>query len=142
MTTKGRYALRAMLELAKRPEGELVPLRQISEAESIPHDFLEQLMIRMRHAGLLRAVRGPSGGYALAKPVSAISVLEILDASGEELSMSPCSCIMGDEAECPHKEDCGARSLWSSTARMLRDYFSSLSLSDLLASAHSSKAKA
>ena len=86
LSTKGRYAMVALADLAAMPEGELMSLTELSRRQDISLPYLEQLFVKLRRAGLVDSVRGPGGGYRLARPASDIRVSEILGAVDEEVS--------------------------------------------------------
>ena len=93
ITTKGRYALRAVLALAQSSiEGKPVSIKCISSQEGISAEFLEQIFFKLRKAGVIRSVRGPGGGFFFAKPLTEITLLDIIEASGEGIGISPCAC--------------------------------------------------
>jgi len=83
LSTKGRYAMVALTDIALRPEGELVTLGDISKRQDVSLPYLEQLFVKLRRAGLVDSVRGPGGGYRLSRPASQIRVVEILAAVDE-----------------------------------------------------------
>ncbi len=109
LSTKARYALRAMMELAIREGEGPVQLREIAKAQAISPKYLEQLAIPLRHAGLLRTERGPSGGYELSRPAVTISALDVVQAVEGPLQLLDC---FGPSAECERVSACAARSLW------------------------------
>ncbi len=86
LSTKGRYAMVALADLAQAPEGVLVSLGELSRRQNISLPYLEQLFVKLRRAGLVESVRGPGGGYSLARPASEIRVAEILGAVDETVS--------------------------------------------------------
>jgi Rrf2 family iron-sulfur cluster assembly transcriptional regulator len=86
LSTKGRYAMVAMADLAAQPEGAMVSLADLSRRQSISLAYLEQLFVRLRRADLVASARGPGGGYRLARPPSAIRISEILEAVDEKVS--------------------------------------------------------
>ncbi|MBT8456797.1 MAG: Rrf2 family transcriptional regulator [Rhodobacteraceae bacterium] len=86
LSTKGRYAMVALADLAVAPEGGLVPLAELSKRQDISLPYLEQLFVKLRRAGLVDSVRGPGGGYRLARPASEIRVSDILGAVDETVS--------------------------------------------------------
>lgn len=86
LSTKGRYAMVALVELALQPAGQRLNLAEIARREDISLAYLEQLFVRLRRAGLVDAVRGPGGGYSLARPAAEIAVVDILTAVDEDLS--------------------------------------------------------
>ena len=86
LSTRGRYAMVALTDMALRGDGSLVNLGEISKAQSISLSYLEQLFVKLRRAGLVESVRGPGGGYRLAKPASDIRVADVLEAVDEAVS--------------------------------------------------------
>lgn len=86
LSTKGRYAMVALADLAAMPEGQFVSLSELSKRQSISLPYLEQLFVKLRRAGVVESVRGPGGGYALARPAAKIRVSEILGAVDETVS--------------------------------------------------------
>jgi Rrf2 family cysteine metabolism transcriptional repressor len=109
LSTKSRYALRAMMELALREGTGSVQLREIAKAQHVSAKYLEQLAIPLRHAGLLRTERGPTGGYELARPSTAITALDVVEAVEGPLALLDC---IGRTAACDRTEACAARALW------------------------------
>jgi len=86
LSTKGRYAMIALVDLALAPEGQLVSLGEIAERQNVSLAYLEQLFVKLRRAGLVASVRGPGGGYRLARPADAIRVSDILEAVDETVN--------------------------------------------------------
>jgi Rrf2 family iron-sulfur cluster assembly transcriptional regulator len=131
ITTKGRYGLRAMLALANASlDGAPVSIKTISELEEISAEFLEQIFFRLRKAGLISSVRGPSGGFFFARSLDDITLKDIIDASGEGVSIAPCIC--GKNADCNRKSDCEAGRIWDDMSDYINCYLSSKSLAQLL----------
>lgn len=131
VTTKGRYALRAALALARQSrERSPVSIKTISELEEISPEFLEQIFFRLRKAGLIASVRGPGGGFYFAKPLDSISLLDLLEASGEGLGIAPCIC--GKESECGRKKACVASGVWQELDQRMRDFASTRTLQEML----------
>lgn len=111
MSTKGRYSLRAVIDIAAHPYGEAVSSRSIAEEAHMSEGYLLQLMRRLKDAGIVRSVRGANGGYALARPADQITVGEIFEAAGE--SVEPVECIgLAGRGECRHEEKCRAKVAW------------------------------
>ena len=135
LSTKGRYAVMAMTELAKR-EGfsagaRAVSLAAISENQQISKPYLEQLFSRLRRRGLVQSVRGPGGGYRLARPAADLSVADVVTAVDEPLKATRCreggaGCMRGGVR-------CLTHDLWEETGRQIHDYLSAVSLADVLA---------
>jgi Rrf2 family iron-sulfur cluster assembly transcriptional regulator len=127
ITTRGRYALRASLALARlQNHGFPVSINQLSTEEQISSVFLEQIFFRLRRAGIVNSVRGPGGGFQFAKKPEEISLLEILEAAGEELQLTECN----KNAKVCEKTNirCASHSVWAEMTDLLRDYFKQLTL--------------
>src|SRR3989338_7369048 len=130
LTTKGRFAVTAMLDLAMHEIDKPVTLASISERQAISLSYLEQLFSRLRRNGLVKSVRGPGGGYRLAKKQTAISVSEIISAVDELIDATQC----GGHENCRDERRCMTHDLWSSLNDRILDYLSGVSLADLVAS--------
>lgn len=118
LSTKGRYGLRAMLELALRDSREPTMGRDIASAQAIPEDYLEQVLITLRKADLVRSIRGANGGYVLARPAEQITTLEIVEAM--EGTLLPLECLYKPEV-CERSSFCAANELWGEAAEAFRD---------------------
>lgn len=136
LTTKGRFAVTAMLDLAMSEADKPITLAGISERQSISLSYLEQLFSRLRRSGLVKSVRGPGGGYRIAKPLTEISVSEIISAVDELIDATQC----GGQENCHEERRCMTHDLWSSLNVKILDYLSGVSLADLVAS-NEAKAK-
>ncbi len=131
ITTKGRYALRAVIALAKSSsEGKPVSIKTISEQEKISAEFLEQIFFRLRKADVIRSVRGPGGGFFFARPLEQITLLEILEASGEGLEITPCAC--GKKVVCERKGICAAHYIWQALDGRLRDFAGGQTVAEMI----------
>lgn len=133
-TTKGLYALRAMVALAAASSRESpLALREIADSANISAEFLQQIFFHLRKAGLVAAYRGPGGGFFLLKDKNEISVLSILEAAGESIALSPCpEAPKNGKSPCAGALDYCAGQFWVSLERRVRDYASSRTLADLL----------
>lgn len=132
VTTRGRYAVRAMIDLAYHSLEHPVSLATISVRQEISQHYLEQLFVRLRRAGLVRSVRGPGGGYFLAKEPKEISVRDIFLAVDEPLS--PVECIKWGDPEhepCDRLDECVSRVIWKKVADQVAAALDSISLGDL-----------
>ena len=130
VSTRGRYALRIMLELG-RHEGEgCVPLPVIAENQQISEKYLESIVSVLAKAKLVEGQRGKGGGYRLTRPLSECSVGEILRLT--EGSLAPVSCLDGDTNACPRAGQCSTLPMWEKLDRLINDYLDSVRLSDLL----------
>lgn len=130
VSTRGRYALRIMLELG-RHEGEgCVPLPVIAENQQISEKYLESIVSVLAKAKLVEGQRGKGGGYRLTRPLSECSVGEILRLT--EGSLAPVSCLDGDTNACPRAGQCNTLPMWEKLDRLINGYLDSVRLSDLL----------
>ena len=130
LTTKGRFAVTAMLDLAMNEIDKPVTLAGISERQSISLSYLEQLFSRLRRGGLVKSVRGPGGGYRIAKKHSEISVSESISAVDELIDATQC----GGKENCRDERRCMTHDLWSSLNTKILEYLSGVSLAELVAS--------
>ena len=128
LTTKGRFAVTAMIDLALRHEGGPVTLAGISERQSISLSYLEQLFGKLRRHKLVSSVRGPGGGYCLAKDMGEMSVAEIISAVDEPLDATLC----GGKANCQEEHLCMTHQLWTTLNARMVEYLSSVMLGDLV----------
>lgn len=128
LTTKGRYAVTAMLDLALRVDKGPVSLAEISHRQGISLSYLEQLFARLRSNDLVSSVRGPGGGYRLSRDGSLISVAQIVDAVNESVDATSC----GGEGDCQQGEKCLTHDLWCLLSDKIHDYLSSISLASLV----------
>ncbi len=129
LTTKGRFAVTAMLDLAMQRADKPVTLAGISDRQAISLSYLEQLFSRLRRNGLVKSVRGPGGGYRLAKNQAEISVSQIISAVDELIDATQCA---GKE-NCRDEQRCMTHDLWSSLNDKILEYLSGVSLADLVA---------
>jgi len=130
ITTKGRYALRAVLALAASADhGKPTSIKTISEKEDISAEFLEQIFFKLRKADIIGSVRGPGGGFYFKRKLEEITLLEILEASGEGLGISPCVC---GKKLCDRKPECIASKVWNELDSILRTYAGERSIADML----------
>ena len=128
LTTKGRFAVTAMLDLALNENAKPVTLAGISERQAISLSYLEQLFSRLRRQGLVTSVRGPGGGYRLAKPHADISVSHIIAAVDELIDATQC----GGKEDCHDAGRCMTHNLWASLNDKILDYLSGVTLAELV----------
>ena len=129
LTTKGRFAVTAMVDLAMRQNRGPVTLAAISERQHISLSYLEQLFGKLRRHRLVSSVRGPGGGYNLARPMQGVSVAEIICAVDEPLDATQC----GGKENCLDDKRCMTHDLWATLNAKMYDYLSSVTLGDLVA---------
>ena len=130
MSTKGRYAVMAMIDIGEHSKGAPVSLAEIAERQDISQEYLEQLFGKLRKAGLVDSARGPGGGYKLSREASEIPVSGIIAAVDEPLRVTRCE---GDAVEgCVKGERCCAHDLWSSLGRQMMYFLDSITLDDVV----------
>lgn len=129
ISTKGRYALRIMLDLARQESNAPVSLHDVAERQHITQKYMESIMSILLRAKLVLSVRGKSGGYRLARPASEYCVYEILNAA--EGSMAPVACLSQNPPGCELAEQCVTLPLWVGLNAVIRDYLTRTSLADL-----------
>ncbi|SDH47666.1 Fe-S cluster assembly transcriptional regulator IscR [Propionivibrio dicarboxylicus] len=128
LTTKGRFAVTAMIDLALRSGEGPVTLAGISERQKISLSYLEQLFGKLRRHELVGSVRGPGGGYCLARPGNQITVADIVRAVDEPLDATQC----GGHENCRDEERCMTHDLWTTLNAKMYEYLSSVTLADLV----------
>ena len=129
LSTKGRYAIIALVDLAIAKGDDLTSLAEISRRQDISLPYLEQLFVRLRRAGLVDSVRGPGGGYRLARPDGTISVAEIIEAVDEPLSATRCT---GEDSGCLAGRKCATHDLWDELGEQIRLFLLGVSLADVV----------
>jgi Rrf2 family iron-sulfur cluster assembly transcriptional regulator len=130
MSTKGRYAVMALIDIGGQSPDRPISLAEIADRQDISQEYLEQLFGKLRRAGLVTSSRGPGGGYVLARPASDIQVSEIVLAVDEELRVTRCE---GDAVKgCVKGQQCVAHDLWSSLGRQMMYFLESVSLEDVV----------
>ena len=129
VSTKGRYALRVMLDLADRNEGEAVPLKEIAERQELSLKYLESIMPTLKESGLVISTAGKGGGYRLAKPASEYTVGEILKVSEDQIA--PVACL-NEGFVCTRADTCKTLPMWRKLDRVISDYLDTVKLTDLL----------
>ncbi len=128
ISTKGRYAMRLMIDLALRSEDEKVSLREIAEYEGISQKYLEQLVRPLTQAGLIKGMRGKNGGYHLAKPTNEIKAGDVLRAVEGTTIPVACSAL---ETGCERGSECNAVRFWAGLDQVIEDYVDGVTLADL-----------
>ncbi|MDA7585409.1 Fe-S cluster assembly transcriptional regulator IscR [Luminiphilus sp.] len=128
LTTRGRYAVTAMLDLAINGEQKPVSLADISGRQEISLSYLEQLFAKLRREALVTSVRGPGGGYRLARDRATLFVAEIIDAVDESVDVTNCN----GKGNCHHGEVCLTHDLWQDLSDRIHGFLSEISLADLV----------
>jgi len=126
------YAVRALVRLATQHEDRPVSIREISEIEDISLPYLEQLFACLRRSELVKSVRGPGGGYVLARPAEEINLLQIIESVDETIAPAACTEI---DPTCLRGPDCFMYPVWSELGEKIRDFLIGISVKDLMARA-------
>jgi Rrf2 family iron-sulfur cluster assembly transcriptional regulator len=132
LTTKGRYAVTAMLDLALNAKERPITLADISQRQGISLSYLEQLFSRLRKQELVSSARGPGGGYRLSRDANEISVAKVIEAVDEKVSVTRC----GGKGDCQNGEACLTHKLWCSLSDQIHGFLSGISLGDLVQEEH------
>lgn len=130
ISTKGRYSLRMLVDLAEHSEDGFIALGDVAKRQEISKKYLEQIIPIFNHSGILRANRGSQGGYMLAKPASQITVGEVLRLT--EGSLAPVDCAASDPVSCKRGADCDTLPVWQGLYRLIRDYLDGITLQTIL----------
>jgi Rrf2 family iron-sulfur cluster assembly transcriptional regulator len=128
LTTKGRYAVTAMLDLSLNFGQGTITLADISERQGISLSYLEQLFARLRKNGLVSSSRGPGGGYKLSRAAAEITVMEVISAVDERVDSTQCE----GKANCHGEEQCLSHHLWESLSGQIKGYLASISLAEVV----------
>lgn len=128
LTTRGRYAVTAMLDLALHADQGPVSLADISERQEISLSYLEQLFARLRRHKLVQSTRGPGGGYSLSRPLCDVAVVHIVKAVDESVDATQC----GGQKNCHQQGRCLTHDLWEGLSQQVEEFLSGISLQDLI----------
>ena len=128
LTTKGRFAVTAMIDLGLRQHHGPVTLASISQRQDISLSYLEQLFGKLRRHELVASTRGPGGGYTMGRPMNEISVADVIYAVDEPLDATQC----GGKENCDNDQRCMTHDLWANLNRVMVDYLDSVSLQQLV----------
>lgn len=132
VSTKGRYALRVMLELAEKEPEEYISLKYISEKQDISLKYLEIIMALLHKNNLVDSKRGKAGGYRLNKKVGEYTVGEILRTTEDGLTPVECSCVADGFATCGREQNCMTKNLWKGLDLVVSSYFDQITLEDIM----------
>lgn len=133
LSTKAQYAVRALVSLTLNGDGKPVSIKSISSWEDISSTYLEQLFVKLRRGEIVRSVRGPGGGYLLARPAEEIRVDQIIDTVEETLV--PVSC-MDDDGTCGCSSQCVTHIIWQGLGDQIRTFLASKTLAELAREGH------
>ena len=130
ISTRGRYALRVMIDLSQQDPDSYTPLKEIAARQEISEKYLENILKSLVTQGFILGLRGKGGGYRLNRPAADYSVGQILRLT--EGSLAPVTCLEGDENTCPRAGHCTTLPMWEKLDTIINDYLDSVSLADLL----------
>jgi len=119
ITTKGRYAIRAIINMALNEDNKPISIKSISQSEDLSPIFLEQIFTKLKKAGITESVRGASGGFRLARGLDEISVLDVLESVEEGVELTPCT---SQEGVCGRSADCAISGFWNDTEVYIREH--------------------
>ncbi len=132
ISTKGRYALRVMIDLAEHQTEDYVPLKEIAQRQELSEKYLESIMKLLVKANLLRGLRGKGGGYQLTKSPDLYTAGSILRLTEE--SLAPVACLEQDPSSCPRMAECRTLSLWKGLDAVINSYLDGVTLAELVQS--------
>ena len=132
ITTWGEYGLLVSVNLARRVAGGPVAARELAEQEKLPHDYVEQILLRLRRAGLVESVRGAKGGYHLARAPHTITVKDVMEASEHITFEVNCDLHPVNQQRCSPDASCSIRPVWRMLEQRINELLSGISLADLL----------
>lgn len=120
-----------MVQLARQPGGDLTAER-LAELENVPHDYVAQILLRLKKAGLVSSRRGARGGYSLARPPREITVGMMVRAAEDNVFEDVCGRYAKGDSMCRHQSGCGIRPVWAKVAQLVEDFLNRVTLGDLL----------
>lgn len=129
ISTRGRYALRVMIDIAENGGGNYIPLNDIAQRQNISEKYLESILVILTRSNLLIGLRGKGGGYRLTRSPEEYTVKDILSLT--EGSLAPVACLKENAEPCPRRGECKTLSLWTGLGRTVNEYLSSVTLADL-----------
>ena len=138
LSTRTRYGMRAIIELAQHEDKRPLQLKTIAERQDISVKYLEQLMSMLRSAGFVRSVRGSKGGYTLGRPADQITLSEIFRCLEGAVTTAEC---VDEESYCARSADCAARDVWVRVEKAIQDVLGSIRLSDLVRKSKNGRAE-
>ena len=133
ISTKGRYSIRILLDLAEHRNGAYIPMKDVAARQEISLKYIERLMPALRSAGLVDSVHGIGGGYRLSKDPGDCTLWEILQAA--EGDLAPVACLQRGASPCGRAAECRTLPVWEDYHKLTKDYFSGITLADLMAGA-------
>jgi Rrf2 family protein len=131
LSTKGKYGVRAVFEIARHYGNGPISIKEIAERQGISFSYLEQILHKLAKAGLIDSVRGPAGGYLLARQPSELTIGDIVRVLEGPIALSHC-LEPGESADCYQADDCVARMVWAKVGAKIEEALDSISFNDLL----------
>ena len=129
ISTRGRYAIRFMIDLAEQPDGTLVPLGDTAKRQGISKKYLEIVVKQLVAAGMVKGVSGKGGGYCLLREPHEYTALEVLQTT--EGSLAPVACLRDGAEECPRRDHCQTLPMWTKFDSLVNDFFEGITSADL-----------
>lgn len=130
ISTRGRYALRVLVDMAEHQDGNYIPLKDISDRQEISKKYMESIMVMLSKAGLVTGVHGKGGGYVLSRKPEDYTIDEILEIT--EGSLAPVACLECDAQPCPRVENCRTVRMWTELDSRIHSYLKGITLADLM----------
>ena len=130
VSTRGRYALRVLIDMAEHTEAERIPLKDIAERQNISQKYIESIMTLLSKNGFVDGVHGKGGGYKLNRPLEDYKIGDILRLT--EGTLAPVACLEKGAAPCDRKEDCRTIFMWTKLDELIEGYLDSVSIKDLV----------
>jgi Rrf2 family protein len=130
ISTKGRYAIRVMSDLAEHDNGEYIPLKEVADRQMISKKYLEGIMTMLSKAGLVSGLHGKGGGYRLVKKPSEYTIGSILKHT--ESSLAPVACLKCSPVECERAGECRTLPMWTKLDKLIDDFFEGITLEDII----------
>jgi len=133
ITAQEEYGLRCLIQLARRPMGQMATVKEIARLEGLSTAYVEKLLRALNRAGLVKSVRGIKGGYLLTQPPSTVTLAQVVRALGSILTTQGiCARYTGQRVECIHFSDCGIRSAWAGLTHYIEQFLEQTTLAQLL----------
>lgn len=130
ISTKGRYSVRILLDLAEHNNGEYIPMKEVAARQDISLKYIEKLMPSLKAAGFIDSTHGIGGGYKLKREPDQYTIWEILRVS--EGDLAPVSCLLDNASPCERAAECKTLPVWKNYYKMTKEYFEGITLSDLM----------
>lgn len=130
ISTRGRYALRVMIDLAEHEAGRYIPMKGVAERQGLSLKYLERILPLLTKGGMVEGVQGKGGGYRLTKPVEEYRIGDILRLT--EGGLNPVDCAGCSDGPCDHADNCRTKPMWAGLTKLVNEYFDGITLKDLM----------